>query len=405
MKQIYLNEASKELIKSLTTLQPDLIPDAWQIEGEPISSKSLIDWLSQTTSTEDKKTKFLLENLRAALLAELRKNRMSSAADEAEKKAPWYKSALFYLLASSGVLLAFSDGFTGANSIVLGIFGGASPWVLVGTGLIFSAVAIAVFCGFDLAGISENLGMELKSSRKILDIYLEELSEIKKLRQHIERNLHTVKSSTELAELKALQAMLVIRFEALGEAQAAYQASMQNKKLSFLKTSVSVLTGLLFFSYGFFSAQSIAMAVGSLLAVTVSATFPPVIILSVLGGIAAFSLYWCLQRPSIENLVGKAFGLDKEKVEAFSSPTEVAKQKDKLLKLGEKLDAREKSISDSNFRQFMDEAQRKPTQGKGPNTSKAPKTHEFFKPVYAKDDLDLLPTKPKPDAYIGMHSF
>ncbi len=46
-------------------------------------------------------------------------------------------------------------------------------------------------------------------------------------------------------------------------------------------------------------------------------TFWPVLVFSLIIGLAAFGVYWYVERPSIELFVSKKFGLDKEQIETF----------------------------------------------------------------------------------------
>jgi len=130
-----------------------------------------------------------------------------------------------------------------------------------------------------------------------------------------------------------MQKMLCIRYDALDKARNAYTRSLENRYLIAAKFVMAAIAGVSFFGAGFFAGQSLSMWIASSVAGTVSVTFWPIILVSVVVGIAALCLYWFTQRPGLMNLVGRWFGLDKDKIDVFASKEAVHERKEELKNL------------------------------------------------------------------------
>lgn len=338
MKTITLSSASQKLLqeKILLALPQDDTLKKWHENPEAVSRKELINWLAKDHSV-DKKFRFFLASFYASLLKDLNDKLSLEQGIEIQPESPkpWYRKGQFFALALAGTLLAMCDGFNGLSSM-LGLMATVSPAVLIGTGLLFSAMSVSVFYGFDLAGISKNLGVGFKSTPKLLDVFLEQSAEIKKLRKYIDANFYKA-DKARFIEMQAMIKMITHRYHALDTARETYNQASNNPALNKLKFGMALITGTLFFSGGFFTGQAMAMTIAELLLGAVAATFTPVLALSILGGAAAFGLYWSLQRPGLENLVSSSFGLDQEKIEEFADEQRVNKQKKKLSGVKDKL--------------------------------------------------------------------
>ena len=128
-----------------------------------------------------------------------------------------------------------------------------------------------------------------------------------------------------------------MQYEALDEAREKINQLRENKFLSFAKYMAAAIAGLLFFSGGFFAGQTVALAIGSLFTLSAASLFWPVLVVSLVVGLAAFGVYWFVERPGIENLVSRWYGLEQEKIDAFSDEEIVATEKDWLSTLEEKI--------------------------------------------------------------------
>lgn len=195
----------------------------------------------------------------------------------------------------------------------MGVFNLPTVGIFV-AGTVFSVLSILVFYAFDLVEISHNLGVNLKSAPKMVDLYTKELESIKALRIKINSQWHKAKTPEELEEyLKLVEALKARRQEILDDV-AKLEKALDRPALKMAKFVTAAITGVIFFSGGFFAGQTVALAIAGLFVSSISATFWPIILVSVAVGFAALAVYWFVERPGIENLIGRMIGLDKEKL-------------------------------------------------------------------------------------------
>jgi hypothetical protein len=352
MTTVVLSDGSKALIEKLEQHFPER---TFSTKHSEVDRAELVNWLDQSFDC-DKEHLLKLESLRAKLLKDLRQSNESKASIiiPTQPHTSWYKKAQFIWLAVAGTLLAICEGFDGMASM-MGLLPAVSPVALFVGGLVFSAMSIAVFYGFDLVAISDNLGVSFNGVPKLLDVVLEQTREIKRLQKHIEATFHKVDSIEEIKSLKKLTTMLKNRLDALDKTRNEYNQALNEPKLKGLKVTAALFTGALFFSGGFFTGQAMAVTMAGIMGATASITAAPVIALSCLMGLAAFSIYWYLERPGFENLVGQWFGLDQNKIDEFAGIESVSKRYQQLEGLQQKIDERLDLIS----RRVMDRAMRK----------------------------------------------
>jgi hypothetical protein len=305
---------------------------SWLEEHESeteINALDLVVWLDRRI-TLDKKAQFLLESLRTALLHDL----YHSIPDRLELDDtvdPQSNNAFFRFLTIAGTTVAICEGFDGVVSI-LGLFPAIPPVVIFMAGIAFAALSVIVFCGFDLVTISKNLGVDKGKSYQLIDVYLEQVEQINKLREAICIRC-TLGTSEEQDVLLQMSNMLVTRYAALDSARQKYKADLSATSLIVAKSVTSAVGGIVFFGGGFFSGQSLALAAASLFTTSASALFWPVIVASLLVGVAACSIYWFVQRPGLESLVSRWLGIDEEKIDALIDDSVVNRQRRGLEQL------------------------------------------------------------------------
>lgn len=294
-----------ETNKILATFNPE---QKVELNGfnAPENIENLLDILSNRPRM---KNRWIEANIHAALLCDLYYNlTMNSRPESLTQSTPWYKRLLFILLTIAGSLYALSAGFDGITAF-LALFTSIPVWGIVLAGFLFSILSIAVFHGFDLVAIAENLDISLNESRQLLDVIADEINWIKKIKAVIPMHQqHNPKQSQ-----KIIQALIKCA-ESLEHDRVQYNNLTENTGLWVLKSIVSGIIGIVFFSGGFFTGQSLALAVFSLAFTSISATFWPILLISIAIGLAAFSVYWFVERPQLENLVGHWFGRDPEKI-------------------------------------------------------------------------------------------
>lgn len=310
--------------------------------GSPVDSATLINWLAtdinvpEWYSKHDKeKIEFMLASLRAELLSDLLTSMQGSGEQnkKTEESTSFSNKLKFILLAIAGTLLAACEGFDSIASLMSVL--SFSALSILAVGLVFSALSVVVFYGFDLVQVSQNLGVKLKDAPKLLDVYLSQMDEIKAIRRTIE-SYHLAKmSAQELESYELTITMLQKRLKAVSEASKQFENAINSEQMKVAETAVSWVAGLLFFGSGFFAGQSVAIFVLSLFMATVAPTFLPVVLFGLGIGVAAFCLYWNVERVGVKKLISTWFGLDEEKIEKLCDSEQLAKAERKLDNLQE----------------------------------------------------------------------
>ena len=266
-----------------------------------------------------KKRKLADAMLRTSLLKDIEKTlkeQLQEAQYEEVKKSNKNKLKL-WLLAIGGALFFACEGFDGMTSI----FGLAtvSGFISLGVALIFSVFSVMVFFGFGLKQISEHLEVKFKDAPEYVNEYVIELDEIEQILDTID---NLFKESTplekQLDEYTQLIIALKFRIADIQQIKLKLDVARNQTKVKLFKTGFSLLTGIIFFSSGFFTGQAVALTIAGLF-MTVSATFPPILAASALIGLVSFLVYWYLERPGIENLIGRKMSLDDEKLDKLDS--------------------------------------------------------------------------------------
>lgn len=295
-----------------------LIETLYQIQETALSCDVVLHYLSKTM--EDNKDLFLRESLRAALLQDLHKEfAFQQQITEEPANKTWLHWFKWALLALSGTVYAACDGFDGITTI-LALFPNVPLSIIFAAGFVFALLSVCVFYGFYLVDISDEAHLGLKEQNRLIDIRLEQLHAIDEL---LLASQIIVKRSQDLDELKTLRTMLPILNQMYLNLQAEknnYESQLKNVYLVLTKKIVSIFLGILFFGYGFFGGQSLALTLVPLFTVATIIPFGPVMAVSFLIGLAALSVYWLVERPSLEKLVGRCFGLDENKIEKLPNP-------------------------------------------------------------------------------------
>ena len=317
-----LGPRSKKLLNKFNLLCPS-DSQSWDISA-PIPLKVIVAWLQKEmeypSSINTKKKKdidFTLANLQNELMRDIvlelspEQNNISPIV----KKTSRANKAKFIMLAVAGTLLAACEGFDSITTM-LSVFSLPASVILM-VGFVFSALSVVVFYGFDLVQVSQNLGIALKDAPKLLDVYLLQMEEIKAIRKKIGRMIISPELSNEdedLSELLVTLEMLEFRLAKLVEDSKFFKNAVQSPKMILAKNIFAGVAGLLFFGGGFFAGQSVALFMLSLVLTGMTVTSIPVIALSVVVGLAAFSLYWYIERVGLKALISGWFGLDEEKI-------------------------------------------------------------------------------------------
>lgn len=305
-----------------------------QLDHEEINTQNLIAWLNKTI-TLDKNSQFLLESLRAALLQDVL-NALRGAHEHNTSVQESSHEGLFNFLVITGTIVAICEGFDAIASI-LGLFPAVPAVVIFLVGIVFAGLSIIVFCGFDLETIAKHLGVAVERPNHIIDVYLDQVEQIVKLRETISI-LSSEADAAKQEILSQMAAMLTQRYAALDEARSAYRTDLNASSLQIAKAFTSAVAGAVFFGSGFVSGQTVAVAIANLFTSSMAVAFWPVFAASFVVGLAAFSIYWFLQRPGLESLVSRWLGLDEDKLNALINEEVVKDQLRELTQLSVQLE-------------------------------------------------------------------
>ncbi|ASQ44839.1 coiled-coil domain-containing protein [Legionella clemsonensis] len=322
-----------------------------------IEKAVLLSWLEKVQqTTTDEETAFLVASLNASLLKDFKESLQPSKPKKKEKPMSWLSRAKYLLLAIAGTLYFGCEGFDGVTAI-MGIFSSVPTIAIFAVGTLFSVLSIIVFYSFDLVEISKNLGVKKGDAPKLLDVLLDEFQQIKAIRYELSKPGN--KTQLQLEEDKKLAEMLLKRHQALNESRNKLKEALNNPYLKIARMATAAVAGIIFFSGGFFAGQTVALAIAGLFLTSVAATFWPVILASVVVGLAAFSVYWFVERPGIENLISRWKGLDKEKIDALCKSKVVDRETEKLQIL---LSNIEEKITPLNTTTILNEEKKELTQ-------------------------------------------
>ncbi len=340
--KIVLSKRSQDLIAKYLSLYP-LDSSGLASFHSPADSTQLISWLhdeitlpSHIDARSRQKADFILASLRAELLHDLLASMGEELPDNnTVENTSWTAWLKFGLLALAGTLVAACEGFDSITTM-LTVLSLPSIIILI-AGLSFSILSVVVFYGFDLVQVSQNLGVTLRDAPKLLDVYLAQMKEIKRIRKKINTYKLAELSAEELAQLEKTIIMLQRSFQALVEASSQFEGALNSRKMQVVKVIASGSAGLLFFGSGFFAGQSVAMFIAGLFIPVVLPTFWPVVLFSVIVGIAAFTLYWYVEQVGLKKLVSGWFGLDEDKIEQLCCKSNLDKEEGKLENLKEQV--------------------------------------------------------------------
>lgn len=276
-----------------------------------------------------KQQRFLLASLRASLLRDFCTENEIFVAEKENKPASLGKKCIFVLVVVTGTLDALFDGFRDINAF-LGIFAAVPHLALILIGIAFAFLSAIVFYGFNLAAISSNLGINFKDSPSLIDSLLMQIEQIDLLTKFINKELGESKRLEELEELKDLALMLQCRYLALCEEGRKLNEALHNPWLKVTKNTITSVTGILFFTGGFFYGQSLVITIAALCGVALAATFWPVLVIGIVFGLGALAAYIWMERPGVERLVSKWAGLDQDKIDMLTDDTITSSQKEAI---------------------------------------------------------------------------
>ena len=341
---VTLSKKSQELIEQYVTLgcPPNSSVHSFSTS---VDAEVLVAWLYGDVTTpsnipkkSQKEIEFILASLRVELLRDLLSS-MEIKERTVKEEKPSSKTARlkFYLIAIAGTILAACEGFDSISTL-LGVLALPSTITLLG-GCAFAALSVMVFYGFNLAQVSKNLGVKITDAPKLLDLYLLQMEEIQNIRKKINNYKLAELSTDELKHLANMITMLQKRLDSLVESTKQFESALNTPKMKIAKNLFVGVAGLLFFGGGFFAGQSVGVFLLGLVVAGITPTFWPVVLFSVAVGLAAFSIYWYVEKVGLQQLISGLFGLDEEKIKKVCGKDEVETQVNKLSNLKDRVES------------------------------------------------------------------
>ncbi|MCE3045252.1 hypothetical protein [Legionella sp. 16cNR16C] len=325
---VKLSDKTRRYIQQMNEVNQGVnyFPQEFAEEKLPLSL--LLPWL-KSNPVADKKQQLILEQVQAALLKDIYQI-LHTEVREKVKKSKWAKFK-FILLFVSGTLYFICEGFDGISN-VLGLFSIPTAAVFVAS-LVFSAISILLFYGLDLSALAKEFGIKMRQVPQLTSVYAKQV----KLIHAIQAKLAEIYDETEnlcvLQDYLTLSQVLQLKFAELDEARAilrARRSSTASKALKLLAVSLQAIT---VFSGAFCAGQTVSMFIAGWVLASVSPTFWPVLLTSILVGACALVCYWYSTKPEIEELVGRQLGLDEEVINLLCDEEAVSQQKAQLEKL------------------------------------------------------------------------
>src|SRR3990167_1097479 len=271
----------------------------------------LLPYLRSNTDEQNKKLKLEAARLRTLVLKDIEKklkDQLTQGAEEEEIKKHHRNNLKFWLLAIGGALFFGCEGFDGIASIFR--LASVSGVLSFAVALLFSAIAVFVFCGFELKQIANHLGVKFRDASNLVNEYVNQVDEVEGLLDTVEDllNADSYIANNQLPDYQMTLEMLKDQLTHIQQEKMKLDEGKNKKKVRGVKLAFSLIAGGIFFSSGFFTGQAVALFIAGLF-VTASATFPPILAAAVFLGVIAFFFYWYLQRPNMENLIGQKIGL------------------------------------------------------------------------------------------------
>lgn len=342
---ITLSDHTKDLIGKIETN----LPSELHREVNCLDQEQLLEILTHW-DTKGKSNRFLLESLRTSLLKDLSQALLRSKEKEVEnppKKASFFAKLKFGALMVGGTILAICEGYDGIISffplVTMPVWLGQ---IILG---VFALLSVLTFYAFELDQISENIGVKLPEIRRLLDVLVEQSKEVNLIRKKIK--LMNSDDEDELNRLSAIVEMLIHTQNELNALKEEFNDGFNNPYLNIVKIAATVVTGVIYFSGGFFASQIPSVSFFALLGITLTVSAWPVVVASTLIGLAAFGVYWYVQRPAVDSLVANLFGLDKNKIQSLENcKTNAISNKEmsgvkRLLKAKEEIAEKKKSLT------------------------------------------------------------
>jgi len=213
-----------------------------------------------------------------------------------------WSRGLYFILKTLGILVPVADATTGAYAL-LSLIPHIASWIAILVASALAFLATIVYLAFEIDQVQDNLQIDAANWKLLDDMLWAEGDAL----------LAIVR---EVGKINSQHSLTKDELERLNQYIAAFnEKSTEKQKISVLlpitRVLISVLTGVFFFSGGYFLADPFLQAVSSMTGLPVLDEYA--IPLGVLLGLLSLGVYIFCQQPKVDNLVGRFFGVDEDK--------------------------------------------------------------------------------------------
>lgn len=204
----------------------------------------------------------------------------------------------------AGIVFVGAEGFDGMTTL-LSLFIVAKAPLIIG-GIIFSMLVVIAFCLYDLHEVSKNLGVKLNYTSDIVDLFIQELRQIKLIKKELQNKDVTRLSLAELEQGLHILSYIMAKNDALGNHFDKMKTATQSHVcVDLFQKMILCLMGGVFFATGFFAGKSIALFVASFFILSISPAAWPILAAGIVIGIAAVITFYSLEGKSKRLLSSK----------------------------------------------------------------------------------------------------
>lgn len=355
----FFHEELRALMKQIREKSFDL--DSSKVKHISFDAKydKLLAKFSQGFFLEPRMMRFQQENLR---LLQLHRLHFALFGEEIvktnkAKKNSFISQVQFALLALAGTIFAICDGFDAVTS-VLSLFGVFPYWLIFLLGFAFSLLSVVIFLSLAFVEISTNLDVHWGGFKSLLDVFVLQVETVDLIIIKIIQQIHQnrIRSNINNVTFDDQHHQLKIRFEEqnknleslflvyvnlievqrdLYQERLYYQNQQNRVQFKIVTYIISIFSGILFFSTGFFAGQSLAVTILNATQAIVFTSDFPVMLTSIIVGLASFSIFWFAESQNMELMVSRWFGIEKDKFQKLPSLDDLTKSENMFVLLNE----------------------------------------------------------------------
>ncbi len=320
-KHVTLTEESLSALNSLKGH-----PLSAKLNGASIPLKALLAYLKTNPSSPPSDEE---EALKALLLADLTASFAAHKRALMRQKTSRKDMMTVAMLITVGIFGMVESALWGFDGIytVFNLFT-TSKWLIVAPSILFSAVSIFIFVGFDFFQGAEYLGVDFFEEKDRLEALMAQERHITQLLKSVDKELLACEHLDELNRLIEVLDMVEAQYQQLKTQKAKLNHVRLSKPYQSLIKTFSACCGILYLCDGYFTGQAGAMYILGASSMGAAMSTPigilTMVSLGAISAIGAFAFYYLVQRQGVEQLFSRMLGFNQEKVEAFTDEEHTA---------------------------------------------------------------------------------